>query len=178
MKKKQKKIHEHINPLIKGSLFKIKPGKKFLIFLSLAAGTQQAFAEDIKWISGFYAATPRTITSGANQLTFIYRVLGAAELTYLQSNKQHQLSVECLGFDDMTTGKITGNGRCIFRDRNDDHIYTTVTTKGNKNHYKITGGTGHWKNISGYLDTQYINVPPPSDGEFVGIDKGFGKLEK
>jgi hypothetical protein len=153
--------------------------KNIIVFSITLLSCFSVYAEklmDVSLSGSFYASTKHMIASGNNRSAFIYSVLGASILSDNKGNN-YSVSIECLGFDELGEKLGTqGTGRCIWKDSDNDHIYVTVSTAGEKNRYNITSGTGKWLNASGQIDTDFVYLPAPTDSEFLGTDAGKGKI--
>lgn len=154
--------------------------KKLTLFLTLTLTTTTLLAQTTKYslVGGFHATGSTSITTGENSSAFVYEVKGASVLTANGDKNTVKVSIDCLGFDELgsNTGTV-GTGRCIWRDSEDHHLYITVSTRGEKNVYTITGGTGKWNKASGEIITEISYLPSASDTEYLGTDIGSGSIK-
>ena len=159
--------------------------KKFypvlLLSMPLITGTLQAQAAEMMTVTldgSFHATLERQIATGPEGSALIYSVLGASVIRDGSGNS-YPVSIECLGIDLLGGSEETsGRGYCLWRDADDEHLYVKVETSGEKNRYRVTGGSGKWSGAAGEISSGFAYLPAPTAEEFLGAEKGSGKLSK
>lgn len=147
------------------------------IILSTLATVLQAETLSYDLVGGFHATASPSLMTGENASAFVYEVKGASVLTEKGNKGTVKVSIDCLGFDELGSSAGTvGTGRCIWRDSEDHHLYVTVSTRGEKNVYSISGGTGKWSKASGEIITDISYLPSSSETEYLGTDVGSGSI--
>lgn len=153
--------------------------KNLIAVFTLSLFTPVLVAETTAYnlVGGFHATASPSITTGEKSSAFVYEVKGASVLTSYDKKNTVKVSIDCLGFDELGSSAGTvGTGRCIWRDSEDHHLYVTVSTRGEKNVYTITGGTGKWSNASGEITTDITYLPSASETVYLGTDNGSGSI--
>lgn len=149
-----------------------------ILLFGAALGASADTKMDVSLMGGFYASSERSISLGKDKSAFVYSVLGAVTLSDNNGNRW-QVSIECLGFDEMGGGAGTqGVGRCTWKDVDNHHLFVSVSTHGERNRYTVLGGTGKWLGAEGQIDTNFTYLPAPSETIFLGTDEGKGRISK
>ena len=142
----------------------------------LVAGAASAEKLDIDLSGSFYATAGHSIGLGGEKSAFVYSVYGASNLKTAKG-KRLRFSVECLGFDEVGSTEGThGIGRCNWIDESQDKLFASLSTVGGGNKYKVTGGTGKWKNAKGVITTTFVYLPTSSDKFYLGTEDGTGSI--
>lgn len=124
---------------------------------------------------GFYGVAHREIQSSGTAKAMVYSVLGALTLT-MPGRSPIPLSAECLGFDEHGEGTPTiGVGRCAWKDGDNHAIFVSIATEGDRNVYRVTGGTGKWEGTQGEIRTSFTYLPAP-EGTLLLQESGSGRI--
>ena len=149
-----------------------------ILLCGAALGASADTKMDVSLIGGFYANSERNISLGKHKSAFVYSVLGAVTLSNSKGSRW-QVSIECLGFDELGSASGTqGVGRCTWKDVDNHHLFVSVSTHGDSNRYTLLGGTGKWAGAEGQIDTNFTYLPAPSETIFLGTDEGKGRISK
>ncbi|WP_077343485.1 hypothetical protein [Pseudocolwellia agarivorans] len=154
--------------------------KNIALMSVLVSGLANAEKLQVNLSGSFYAPAGHSIGLGEDKSAFVYSVYGASNLTISLKTAAEQklrVSVECLGFDELGNKEGTqGVGRCVWIDESNDKLFASISTKGETNQYKITGGTGKWKDSTGTLNTHFVYLPTSSNKFYLGTDDGKGTI--
>lgn len=146
-----------------------------ILALFLSAPAAAAEPREVTISGGFQAVAHREIATGPSTQAMVYSVLGALNLD-MGPDAPRALSAECLGFDEHGGGSTTiGLGRCAWKDADGDTIFVTIATRGDRNVYTVTGGTGKWSKAEGDIRTTFTYLPAPA-GMFLLSEVGSGRL--
>ncbi len=111
------------------------------------------------------------IDLGAARTVSIAKFEGAVVLEGNVQGLARGFRAACVGMQDQSTG---GAGRCVWKDRFDDEIWSEIesrsTGSSRSSHGKFVGGTGKFEGIEGEFTFDWVYMTPANEE---GVVRGY-----